>query len=147
MSKYSIPPVYFVSSMAMSILFSIVFPSMNFVKNPYNLFGLVFCATGGIIVLFAKPLFSKHKTTHGFTESTAIISEGIFAHSRNPLYLGMICTASGVSILSTNVLSLFPALSLWAIIQYKFIPFEEQKMEKEFGENYLEYKRKVRRWI
>jgi SAM-dependent methyltransferase len=67
--------------------------------------------------------------------------------TRNPMYTGMTILLFGFSIFSTNVLALFLPLFFMTIVRLIFIKREEQLMFETFGKEYLEYKKKVRRWI
>jgi protein-S-isoprenylcysteine O-methyltransferase Ste14 len=63
------------------------------------------------------------------------------------MYLGMAAILLGIAIfLGTLVTFTFPALFIM-IIETLLIPDEERKLEKIFGEQYKDYKNKVRRWI
>lgn len=76
-----------------------------------------------------------------------VIAEGPFRFTRNPMYLQMLIACLGFAVILSNlwVLLLTPlcavVLQRWAIIP------EETYLEEKFGEGYLEYKRRVRRWI
>lgn len=41
---------------------------------------------------------------------------------------------------------IYPIL-FFILFQFVFVPMEERRMEEAFGEEYLEYRRKVRRWL
>lgn len=76
-----------------------------------------------------------------------IIDTGIYAYSRNPMYVGMALMLAGFGFLFANLwmLGLVPvALVLNYVIAVR--P-EEAYLEELFGEPYVDYKRRVRRWI
>jgi protein-S-isoprenylcysteine O-methyltransferase Ste14 len=76
-----------------------------------------------------------------------IIETGIYGHSRNPMYVGMALLQAGFGFLLGNlwVLALVPvSLALNYVIAVR--P-EEVYLEELFGEPYLAYKQRVRRWI
>jgi len=79
-------------------------------------------------------------------ETTALSTRGIYRISRNPMYLGayVICLASCLYFpaIITVVLAL-----LGMTIHHMIIIGEEEFLEKRFGEEYLTYKKKVRRYI
>ncbi len=79
--------------------------------------------------------------------TTQIIDQGPFGISRNPMYLQMVLICVGFSILLWNVwIFLLTPLCAWAL-QSLVISNEEAYLESKFGDRYLEYKRRVRRWI
>jgi len=63
------------------------------------------------------------------------------------MYLGSLILITGVSIALGNLLSLLTPILFFLVINYLSIPFEEEIMEKKFGNKYLQFKQKVRRWI
>ena len=93
-------------------------------------------------------LFGRHQT--GLLPgqaATAIIEEGPFRVSRNPLYLGLLALYLGLALLAPTVwgLVLFPAAVL--LILYGAIRPEERYLHERFGARYDDYARRVRRWL
>jgi len=74
------------------------------------------------------------------------VTIGIFAHVRHPMYLGYILAYLGCIVGTMSLLSIIP----WLLITHlyaKMANYEEQKLEQKFGKEYLEYTRKVPKWI
>ena len=123
-------------------------PLGRLVQSPYRQGGLALLALGVGVVVSAAGLFRKVGTPLvPFEESTAVVTTGMFRFTRNPMYLGMIVGLLGVAILLGSVVAFLPIPVFAAIIHFQFIVHEEQFMEGLFGEEYLTYKRRVRRWI
>lgn len=79
--------------------------------------------------------------------ATAIVSDGVFRFSRNPLYLSLTLLYIGVSLLLNAVWAFPLLLPLLAIVQIGVIQREEVYLERKFGDEYLRYKSQVRRWL
>jgi len=79
--------------------------------------------------------------------TTAIIADGIYGISRNPIYLGMISIYLGVSCLFNSFWFLPPIILVLITMHYGVIRREEKYLERKFGGEYLNYKNSVRRWI
>jgi protein-S-isoprenylcysteine O-methyltransferase Ste14 len=76
-----------------------------------------------------------------------LVTYGIFAWTRNPLYVGNFLAWLGVTIAS-GVLWFLPITIVLFVLEYYFIVrFEEGVLESTFGEEYLAYKRRTPRWI
>lgn len=77
----------------------------------------------------------------------SIIEAGPFRMTRNPMYLQMvlICIGFGVVFANPWILLLTPACA-WALYHWA-IRHEEAYLERKFGQAYLDYKHRVRRWI
>lgn len=61
--------------------------------------------------------------------------------------MGFVSFLIGCSLLSGNILSLLCPPAFFLVLDRMFIPYEEEKMENTFGEKYLAYKKRVRRWL
>jgi protein-S-isoprenylcysteine O-methyltransferase Ste14 len=79
--------------------------------------------------------------------ATAIVSDGAFRFSRNPLYLSLTLLYIGVSLLLNAVWAFALLLPLLAVVQIGVIHREEIYLERKFGDKYLRYKKQVRRWF
>jgi len=79
--------------------------------------------------------------------STAIVTDGPFRFSRNPIYVAMALVYLGATFWLNSVwpLVLFPVLLF--LVQIYVITREESYLERKFGREYLQYKSRVRRWL
>ena len=139
---------YFTILLILSILLSFAFPIPPVLYTPYTYFGAILIGFGLVIAFWGRSLFMKGKTTLSpYGLSTSLVTDGPFRISRNPMYLGMAAILLGVAVLLGTLFAFaFPVLFAW-IIETLFIPNEEKKLEKTFGEKYRKYKKKVRRWL
>ena len=125
-----------------------IFPKIE-IKNKI-IFGSSMIISGLIIILFAIILFKKYQTTitplNPFN-ATKLMTDGIYKFSRNPMYLGLLLVLLGISIILnlTGGFFLIPLFILYLNL-FQIIP-EENAMVDLFKDEFLEYKKKVRRWI
>ena len=82
-----------------------------------------------------------------FSESTTLITEGFYKYTRNPMYVGMNSFLLGLMLILKNPLNIFFLIIFFFVVRNMFVLKEEVQMEETFGEDYLTYKRKVRRWL
>ena len=102
------------------------------------------------ILLFVKSvrIFNLRKEKlHPRSISTQIFKDGPFQFSRNPIYLAMFVLLIGVGLTLNSFWFLYSGLVVAIMIHYGVIIPEENSLEKEFGKDYLEYKKTVRRWL
>jgi len=142
-----IPPTYFLIAVIMAAIPHFFLAQYNIILFPFNWLGLVPLFLGFLLIAQARNELEKFSTPHNFSPSTILVQSGVFNFSRNPMYLGMILTLVGITILFQNPLSLLAPAFFFLVIALKFIPFEEKKMAAEIGEPYLQYKQNVRRWL
>jgi len=101
----------------------------------------------GIMALHAFRQMKKVSTQIGFDSTTTVlITDGSFRISRNPLYLSLMILFLAITLLIDS-LWFFIILGILMFIFNDIAKSEERYLESEFGEVYLNYKNKVRRWI
>jgi protein-S-isoprenylcysteine O-methyltransferase Ste14 len=77
----------------------------------------------------------------------AIVVGGPFRFSRNPIYSSMILLHVGAGIWTTSLWFFVLAAISAALLTWGVILREERYLERKFGDGYLSYKSRVRRWI
>lgn len=147
MKKLYIPPALIVYCVLSMVLLYFFIPQYNLIFFPVNLIGLVIAFSGLMLMGKARELFKKYETTLKIERSSNLIKEGVFSRTRNPMYVGMFILILGFSIISTNLIALLLPFVFLLLVRLIFIKKEEQLMFDTFGEKYLEYKKKVRRWL
>ena len=145
-----------------SILFSYIFFSLfimtilnaalytRWVFAPDNLlfkvFGYVLMSTGIIIIFEAFFEFRSFKRIHGL-KADKVISTGVYRFSRNPQYLATFLFIIGFSLLYRSIISFILTPIFIIIVDIFFVSGEEKYLEKSLGDEYLQYKERVRRWL
>ena len=79
--------------------------------------------------------------------TTAIVENGPYRFTRNPIYLGMFLGQTGIAIGFDNLWVLAMSAPFYLVIRYGVVAREEAYLERKFGAVYLGYKSRVRRWI
>jgi protein-S-isoprenylcysteine O-methyltransferase Ste14 len=143
-----LPPFWLLFSIILMVGFNWWLPIKQLIHPPLTYWGIGAIVIGILMVLFCARLFRQKGTTiKPFEESSNLVDEGLFKYSRNPIYLGMIVFLFGLWFVlgSLTPLVVIPVF-VW-LIQEKFIKEEEKMLEEKFGEEYREYKARVRRWL
>jgi protein-S-isoprenylcysteine O-methyltransferase Ste14 len=110
--------------------------------------GVAAIALGIALMVFAGVQFwRKHTSVIPYSPTTAIIQSGPFRISRNPIYLADTVFYVGVAILLNTgwPLLLLPLVLL--VMHRGVILREERYLEQKFGDEYIDYKMRVRRWL
>lgn len=76
-----------------------------------------------------------------------LVTEGMFNHCRNPLYLGNIFMLTGMGILANSLIFILVIVPLFLFIFHSIILAEEEFLKKKFGNEYILYCKKVNRWL
>ncbi len=146
--KDILPPTYFFAAIIIMLALYFLFPIKKVIPSPYNYFGVLIILIGLMMNIWASRVFEKAETTvKPFEQSTCLITHGLYRFSRHPMYLGMVISLIGLLILLRSISPVMVVPVFIWFMSKKFIDIEEKDLEKAFGDDYCEYKKKVRRWI
>ena len=145
-------PIYRVSLVTIFLLsffksFYFSFPETNY-DFQISVIGLIILYIGVFIAVWAKVTMGRNwgvPASFNKTRQKELVIKGPFAFSRNPIYLGLILWFFGYFITLRSYLIIFAFLGFWYF--RKAAIKEEKIMEKAFGEKYLKYKQKTKRFI
>jgi protein-S-isoprenylcysteine O-methyltransferase Ste14 len=142
-----LPPHYFVLSLVLIAGIGFL-EGGSLLPSPWPYLGAVPIAIGVLIAVQGSRLFAQAGTNIiPFTESSALVTSGVFSFSRNPMYTGMVLALAGTALIMNGLYAWLVVIAFTTIIRVLFIRNEETLMEQTFGEDYLAYKSSVRRWI
>jgi protein-S-isoprenylcysteine O-methyltransferase Ste14 len=142
------PPVFLWTHLIAMVGLHFLWPVTQLINSPYRYFGIVPIGIGMWLNVWADRLFKQRETTvRPFEESSALILDGPFRFSRNPMYLGMVAAIIGVAIVLGSLVAFIAPVAFYLTMSVAFICHEEKAMEDTFGQEYLNYRNRVRRWI
>jgi len=147
--KKTLPPTYFLVALVLTAILHFVFPIKHLITYPYNYFlGIILLIIGIWLMAATHRLFEKNQTTiKPFEESSLLITTGPYRFSRHPMYLASVIILLAISFFLGSLSSFLGPIIFLIIMDRLFIVPEEKMMTKTFGQKYLDYKRRVRRWL
>lgn len=142
------PPAIFASLILLGVGMQSLWPLRLGIPESLEIFGYLLVLFGVVIAVLVSSSFRKVGTAiEPWKPTTAIVTTGIYAWSRNPIYTGFCFINMGIGVATNNpwvFLSFIPAAFL---VYHVAIAREERYLEQKFGDEYLAYKKSVRRWI
>jgi protein-S-isoprenylcysteine O-methyltransferase Ste14 len=104
---------------------------------------------GGVALAawFLRTMHGADTTRRTDKPVSSLVQDGPFRYSRNPGYLSLAIIYAGVAILRNALWAILLLPLVLYVIQRELIEREERYLERTFGEEYLAYKRRVRRWV
>lgn len=103
---------------------------------------------GAVLIVGALSGFQAARTAaRPWAPTTAIVSNGVYRFTRNPMYLAMAMYYASIALVADSVIALIVLVPALIVMEYGVIRREERYLESKFGEEYLRYKAAVRRWI
>lgn len=115
---------------------------------PARLAGAVLVISSGSLATWAKRAMERAGTTiKPDLPTTALVADGPFRLTRNPMYLSLCLLHLGIALFINGLLPVLCLLPLALTLHFGVIRREERYLATKFGEPYLAYQRRVRRWI
>src|SRR5215510_13249591 len=94
-----------------------------------------------------RALSRAHTPADPLKPTTALVTEGPFRYSRNPIYVALTLLYLGVALLINALWILLLVVPVLLVIRYGVIAREEAYLTRKFGEAYRQYTAQVRRWL
>jgi protein-S-isoprenylcysteine O-methyltransferase Ste14 len=145
------PPLIYLAAIAISIELWVVYPLPWFGSPLSDILFAIGCV--GVVAAVAIDITAMHTLARARTTimpnraSTQLVTSGPYAFTRNPIYLGNTVLMIAVAMIS-GILWFVPLAVVAAFLTQKLaIEREERHLSARFGRKYLDYTRRVRRWI
>lgn len=145
------PPFLFLAALGLGLVADRLLP----LPLPGDIPGPVAWIVGGGLILAGLAVaaagirnFARAGTPVPTTEPTrALVTTGIHARSRNPIYVGLFLLYAGIGIAALSPWTLVLGLPLAIVMRHGVVAREEAYLERRFGDRYREYRSRTRRWL
>ena len=145
------PPLIYAAFFLLSFLLQGYFTIRSaffFHSRVANIIGLIIIISGFIFAIPALRQFLKTNNTIILIKpANSLQTTGIYSFTRNPMYLSLLLIYLGMACIFGNWWTIFLIPLLIILITYRVILPEERYLARAFGDDYINYKKMVRRWI
>lgn len=143
------PPIWLFIFAAVAGVLSAVVPWRSMVDLRTIPLGTTLLVFGFVLPLWAFVLFRREDTEIKPTSDTnkKLLVHGPYAITRNPMYLGLTIISLGLAFCIGSLPMFAVPVFTFAVANWVHIPFEEEKMRRQFGAAFDDYTHRVRRWI
>ena len=147
---FLIPPFalfYFYLVFAAAFHFPTVSSQQFFHSEIVSWIGVFFCIAGLLLILWSLVSFGQSFRIGIDTEHPdKLITSGVFAFSRNPIYVAFAFVLLGQFLVFSNwILSVYMVAGVWLL--HRQVSLEEEYLKKHYGQEYLDYCSQVRRYL
>ena len=97
--------------------------------------------------LSVRLLISNNTTFEAGGNPSSLVTRRPYSYSRNPIYLGFLLIALGTATILSSLSAFIAPMIFFLVVNTIIIPFEENRLQKNFGIEYEKYKASVRRWL
>lgn len=142
------PPIWLVFGLIAVFVLNEFYPGPRFTSLVGQVVGSVLILSGLALLVYAGGLFRRAGTDLiPFRNVSALVTEGVYRFTRNPMYLGMVAVLLGCAVTVGASMALVVPLVFAAIVEARFIRPEEAMLREVFPEEYPAYCQCVRRWL
>jgi protein-S-isoprenylcysteine O-methyltransferase Ste14 len=146
----ALPPLIFLGFLAVATVLEAVLPLPVLLAHSLARYfvGAGLAAGGFVMIAIVSRRFAAAGTNIPPTmPTTALVVDGIYGRTRNPLYLGTTLIYLGLSVAAGSLWAIGLLVPLLWVINVGVVKREERYLERKFGDAYRAYKARVRRWI
>ena len=142
------PPLIYAGALAAGLLANRLYPLAFVPRGLWRVLGLPLIL-GGLLIGFLgfRAMRQAETDVDPRQPTTAIVTEGPYRFTRNPLYLSMTLIYAGITALANALPAAVLLPIVLRIMRRGVIELEERYLERKFGDEYLNYKARVRRWV
>ncbi len=142
------PPIWLLLGLVAIFVCNEYYPGPRFTSLMAQLAGGLLVAVGLLLLVLANGVFRRAGTgVIPFRNVCALVTNGIYRYTRNPMYLGMVAILLGCAITVGASMALFIPPLFSIIVERRFIRPEEAMLRNMFPEQYPAYCDRVRRWL
>ncbi|WP_432288110.1 isoprenylcysteine carboxylmethyltransferase family protein [Aminobacter sp. BA135] len=150
-SKVPWPPILYLAAIVVAAVLGLLYP-LPWITEPLSdlLFAAGWLAVAGVVAIYysAMQTMKRAKTTiRPDRPSEHLVTSGAFSFTRNPIYFANTLLMIAIGLITANVWFLALALIAAFATQKLAIVPEEKHLQARFGKRYIDYAKKVRRWI
>jgi len=142
------PPVIYLTSLVIGLVFRALVPTPFLPRGLAFMLGAILIAIAVWLSVWGVRVMHRAGTSEKTSlPTTALVTTGPFRYSRNPLYVSLTLGYLGIAVAAQSLWALALLIVVLAVMLRGVIGREERYLERRFGEDYLRYKGRVRRWI
>ena len=146
----ALPPLIFLGFLTAAVALEAIVPLPVPVAHSLARYvaGAVLAGSGFVMIATGTRRFVAAGTNVPPTlPTTALVVDGIYRRTRNPLYLGLTLVYLGLGVAAGSLWAIGLVVPLLWVINVGVVTREERYLERKFGDAYRDYKARVRRWI
>ncbi len=142
------PPLIYLAGLGVGFLLEALLPSASIPTVVGIVTGVPLIVAGTLLARsFFRALSRAGTTISPYGSSSALVTDGPYRLTRNPGYLGMALAYAGIALVSGALWPLASLLVVVVVIDRGVIAREERYLERAFGDEYRDYRRRTRRWL
>jgi len=143
------PPIAWILALAAGVAAAWLYPLRFVLASVPGVWvgGAIFAIALALAIWAIVTIRQAGTQVETYKPTTAIVANGPYRFTRNPIYLAMVLGLIGLAIAFDSLWILATLVLFYLVIRYGVVAREEAYLERKFGDVYLGYKSRVRRWL
>ncbi len=146
------PPLLYAGALVLGLVIEFLLPSslldLTWLEPHQRVIGVAISTCGFVLLSLCMMEFRRAGTNVPTSlPANAVVASGPYAFSRNPIYVALSLIYLGIAVAVPSAWLMGLLVPVLVIMRYGVIAREETYLERKFGEAYLGYKDRVRRWL
>ena len=143
------PPIAWILALAAGVAAAWLYPLRFVLASVPGVWvgGAIFAIALALAIWAIVTIRQAGTQVETYKPTTAIVANGPYRFTRNPIYLAMVLGLIGLAIAFDSLWILATLVLFYLVIRYGVVAREEAYLERKFGDVYLSYKSRVRRWL
>ena len=143
-----IPPIVYLIGLVIGFGFERLWPIIEMRSVLTIIIGIILILLSVLLIVPSILKFRIAATPFDIRKpATALVTDGPYRYSRNPGYLALTLLYIGLALIIGSIWVVIMLAPVLVVIHYGVIKREERHLLDQFGEEYIHYKKKVRRWF
>jgi len=118
-----------------------------FSNGIYQYIGLIMLVTSSAIIYWAQETSSNYQQKKIKDNKRPLFESGPYRYLRSPTHFGLFIMTLGFSLIINSLFGIIFTLIAYGITKFIFLKKEEKLLEKKYGQEYSDYKKKVKNWV
>lgn len=144
------PPLIYLASLGAGVVVHFMWEPLRFFPAGWVGHAAGWPVFGAALLIFLWSLrtLTRHATDFKMVRpTTELVDDGPYRFSRNPIYLALTLAYTGISLIVNTIWPLVGLPIVLVVMHYGVIRREERYLEGLFGDQYRQYRARVRRWV
>ncbi|MBM3584391.1 MAG: isoprenylcysteine carboxylmethyltransferase family protein [Alphaproteobacteria bacterium] len=142
------PPLLALATIALGLALDAIWPAPLFGPTAQAVVGGALLLAGlGLVAACALRFRRAGTNVPTYRPTTALVTDGPYRFSRNPIYIALLVTLAGLGIAVDSAWLLAGLVPLFVVLRWGVVAREERYLEAKFPDAYPAYMERVRRWL
>jgi len=138
----------FLMAIIIGVFFDTFFMKEKIFSNGiYQYIGLIMLGISSMIIYWAQKTSSNYQQKKIKDNTRSFFEFGPYRYLRSPTHFGLFIMTLGFSLIINSLFGIIFTVIAYGVTKFIFLKKQERLLEKKYGQEYSDYKKKVKNWV